>query len=264
MSAPEFPFDDLAWDDAPSAYGDTPVRETLTRLATEWNAEDADYLFFSALLHQDTVYPATFLAVPHVIRLAETAQPAALPDIALFLGGVALHGRLPHTAGGVSLAEGEDWAATPTGKRAAEALTAALPAIAALCEASYHDIQSTYYASGLAAALDHLQFASWLTFGENGGFVCPECGEDNEWLIFGDRLAVYRGPYSLEDWRNGQPDHATSIAEKVPVAPEALEVMERLSPLDPMTNALIDNYGALARCSFCDWQGSLPVPHTIP
>lgn len=256
----DFPFDDPIWDDAPCAYGQEPIRKMLADLTDAWNAEDADYLLFSALLHQETVYPATFLALPHVLALAETAPDEAIPTLAQFAGGVALNARLPSTSGGVSLVENEGWAATSLGQKAAAAFATALPRIAELNTRAYKMEPSHYYASGVAAALGHIELACWLYWGENGGFLCPSCEQDNQWLMFGDIIAVYAGQFSLEDWKAGKPGAAASTAVLSQLTPETADVKSRLGPLDATTATLLSTHRAEMTCSSCGWSGIAPDP----
>lgn len=257
-----FAFDDPAWDTARDAFGVTKVRPALAALCETWDQETADGLLFSHLLHQDTIYPATFLALPHVIRLADTAQGKALGTIASFLGGVALSAQLPATSGGVSLAEGEPFAATPLGQRAGTVFDACRPDIARICIDAFSADPFCYFASGLAACESHIDLALWLAAPECGGFLCPVCGSDNEWLLFGDDLAVYAGQYSLDDWRAGTPETAHGIARKSPEPPEVTHLRARLGPPDPSTNALLVNYRATATCPTCGWQGVMPDPRS--
>ncbi len=255
-----FPFDDPAWDSATDAYGKTDTRTRLRQLFQGWDADIADDLFFSRLLHQETVYPVTFLALPHVIALAPRAPAEAQGALASFLGGVALSARMPSTSGGVSLADGEPFAATPLGQRARAVFETCRAEIARLNIAAFAADPFTYFASGLAAAEGQVALASWLASGENSGFLCPSCGADSEWLLFGDDLAIYRGTYSRDDWYAGAPKTAHNIARRAPEPPEVTALRARLGPPDPTTQALLLNYRATATCPSCGWQGVIPDP----
>ena len=179
-----FPYDDPVWDDAPHCYG-VGANELLEELEKEWSDDAADYLFFSALLHQGTTYPASYLSIPHLLRLAEnlTGEPRLM--IANLMGGLALAGKQPaHTDySGVSCAPDSPWLETPVGKAAAKEFEKSLPQIGALSIEAYKVHPSPYFASGLAAAKGEIDFAEWLTFEENGGFQCPNCNGDHEWWL---------------------------------------------------------------------------------
>jgi predicted RNA-binding Zn-ribbon protein involved in translation (DUF1610 family) len=173
-----FPYDDPAWDAASDAYLKTDTRDLLQEITDIWSDETADYLLFSALLHQNTVYSATFLALPHLVALADVVPPAHRRQIALFLAGVALHGQLPRTSGGVSLAPGDPWAETPTGRKAGQVFKDLLPEIARLCEVSYREDPNAWFASGMAAARGDLALAQRLETGELAVATCPQCGAE--------------------------------------------------------------------------------------
>lgn len=250
-NAPAFPYDDPAWDDTADAFGKSETRDLLQEITEIWTDETADYLFFSCLLHQGTTYSATFLALPHVIALAETEPAARRRTMSVFLGGVALHGQLPATSGGVSLAEGDPWATTPTGRRATEVFRASLPQIANLCETSYREDPNQWHAAGVAAALGHLALAYRLESGTGAHVKCPACGQVFAWQIFGDRTALYPDSLALDDIRSGRPDHAVSFAEPCPEATETVALRRRLGPLDPETAAILANYTSTAPCPAC-------------
>lgn len=225
MSGPvPFPYDDPAWDTATDAYLKTDTRDLLQELTERWTTETADYLFFSSLLHQSTTYAATFLALPHIVALAETLAPEHRRTATIFLGGVALHGRLPATSAGVSLAKGEPWADTPTGRKAARTFDALMPEIALLCAASYGEEPNPWQASGTAAALGDRGLALWLEQGEPGAARCPACGE-----------IVPAAP---------RPDETPT---------EVARLKAELGDIDPETDALLDAYRPNLTCPQCGW-----------
>ncbi len=83
--------DDPLWDKLDSAYGVMDVSAQIRRLSIEWLAEDADDLFYGALVHQGTCYAATYAAAPHLLALAnEHAASDQRLEIALFLGKLVL------------------------------------------------------------------------------------------------------------------------------------------------------------------------------
>ena len=172
-----FPYDDPAWDDATDAFDNGDTRDLLQELTEAWEDGTADHLFFSSLLHQGTVYSATFLALPHVVALADTLPPGQRRTVTLFLAGVALHAQLPRTSGGVSLASGDPWAADATGQRATKVFLALLPDIARLCEQAYREEPNQWFASGMAAARGDLDFAQRLETLDGPSTLCPACGK---------------------------------------------------------------------------------------
>lgn len=171
-----FPYDDPAWDMATDAYLKADTRDLLQELTDIWSDETADYLLFSSLLHQGTVYSATFLALPHLVALADVVPPGHRGTIALFLAGVALHGQLPRTSGGVSLAPGDPWTETATGERAGQVFRDLLPEIARICEQTYREAPNQWLASGMAAARGDLALADRLETEELTSPICPGCG----------------------------------------------------------------------------------------
>lgn len=175
-TAPGFPYDDPAWNGATDAYLKTDTRDLLQEITELWNDDTADYLFFSSLLHQNTIYSATFLALPHIVALADTLPPDHRRTFTLFLAGVAQHGQRPATSGGVSLAAGEPWASTPTGQRAGEVFRALLSDIGRLCEQAYREDPIGWYAAGMAAARGDLDLADRLETYDGLVPICPHCG----------------------------------------------------------------------------------------
>lgn len=225
-----FPFDDPAWDAATDAFLNTDTRDLVQELTERWSEETADYLLFSALLHQGTTYSATFLALPHLVALTGVVPPEHRRTLTIFLGGVALHGRLPATSAGVSLAPAEPWAATPTGRRAAEAFYSLMPEIARLCALSYAEEPTPWQASGLAAALGDAALAYWLESGDAGP-TCPAC--------HGDLDAV-----------------ATAAPQP---APEVTRIRDRLHAIDSETERLLAAYQPMAACPHCGWSSPHPL-----
>jgi len=139
-------------------------------------------------------YPASYLAIPHLLRLAENMPGKPHRMIANLMGGLALAGQKPAhiTCSGVSCTSDNAWVQTPTGHVAAAEFRNSLPQIGALSREAYNADPSYYFASGLAAAEGEIDFAEWLTHGENGGFLCPACKGDHEWRLLDNEMGIYR------------------------------------------------------------------------
>jgi len=261
-----FPYDDPVWDAAPHCYG-VGANVLLAELEKEWNDEAADYLFFSALLHQGTTYPASYLAIPHLLRLAEdlTGEPRLM--IANLMGGLALAGQQPAHAdySGVSCTRDSAWLETPVGQAAAEEFERSLPQIGALSIEAYMANPSHYFASGLAAAEGEVDFATWLTAGENGGFQCPTCGGDHEWWLLDAKMGIYRnddvfgvGADWLDDYDKRVFEHANSIAKPRNEPSQISALRKRLGSPDPITHGLFTNFKSTVVCAHCGWVGQHP------
>jgi len=261
-----FPYDDPVWDTARHAYG-FGANVLLNALEKEWNDDAADYLFFSALLHQGTTYPASYLAIPHLLRMAESLTGEARLMIANLLGGLALAGQQPADSdnAGVSCRFGNEWLGTPVGQAAAEEFDRSLPQIAALSIEAYRTDPSQHFASGLAAAEGEVDFAEWLTSGENGCFQCPTCGGDHEWWLLDGKMGIYRNDdvYGVgADWRGDYAkrvfEHADSIARPRKQPSRNFALRKKLGSLDPITDGLFTNFKATVACAHCGWAGPHP------
>ncbi len=231
---------DPVWDEANHAYG-IGANVLLAELEKEWNDDAADYLLFSALLHQGTIYPASYLAIPHLLRLAEKTLGEPRLMISSLLGGLALAGQQPAhvTYSGVSCAPDSTWVRTPIGQAVATGFKNSLPKISALSIEAYQADPSFYYASGLAAAEGEIDFAEWLTFGENGGFQCPICNGDHEWWLLDTGMGIYRnddvfgaGADWLGDYEKKTFENANSIAKPRTEPSKISALKSRLGPLE--------------------------------
>ena len=261
-----FPYDDPVWDEAPHCYG-VGANVLLEELEKEWSDDAADYLFFSALLHQGTTYPASYLSIPHLLRLAEKMSGEPLLMIANLLGGLALAGQQPaHTSySGVSCAPDSPWLETPVGQAAATGFKNSLLQIGAFSVEAYKAHPSSYFASGLAAAEGEIDLAEWLTHEENGGFQCPTCSGDHEWWLLDTEMGIYRndavfgaGAGWLDDYGKKTFENANSIAQPRTQPQAITRLRSRLGPLDPITDALFKNYKATVVCAHCAWTGEHP------
>jgi hypothetical protein len=83
--------DDPLWrklDDA--FYRELDIPKTLSELATAWDDEKANCLFWDHLCHQETCYGATYAVIPHLLRIAQPAEHRRQRlEIAFFLGLIA-------------------------------------------------------------------------------------------------------------------------------------------------------------------------------
>ncbi|MDX8351883.1 hypothetical protein [Cognatiyoonia sp. IB215182] len=261
-----FPYDDPIWDEAPHCYG-IGANVLLAELEKEWSDEAANYLFFSALLHQGTTYPASYLAIPHLLRLAENLAGEPRRMIANLLGGIAMAGQQPAHAdySGVSCTPDSAWLETEVGKAAAKEFEKSLPRIAALSIESYREHPSHYFASGLAAAEGEIDFATWLTIGENGGFKCPTCCGDHQWWLLDTNMCIYKnddvfglGAKWLEDYDRRTFEHANSIARPQVELSQISALRAQLGSLDPITDGLFANFQSTVVCAHCGWVGQHP------
>ena len=262
----QFPYDDPIWDTANHAYG-VGANVLIAELERKWSDDAADHLFFSALLHQGTTYPASYLAIPHLLRLAGnlTGEPRLM--IANLMAGLALAGQQPAHANdfGVSCAPDSAWLETQVGKAAAKEFEKNLPQIGALSVEAYKARPSHYFASGLAAAKGKIDFAMWLTIGENGGFQCPTCGGDHEWWLLDEKMGIYRnddvygaGANWLDDYDKRAFEHADSIASPRNEPSSILALRKQLGVLDPTTDGLFANFKSTVVCAHCGWVGQHP------
>lgn len=102
---------------------------------------------------------------------------------------------------------------------------ALLPAIRSVCELAFHEHSGDehiprYLLSGIAATEKLIKLASLLESGEDGYFACSECGAGIDYIIFGDRMALYSvqsqpalvsdpgNENSVLDFQDGEPKRA--------------------------------------------------------
>ncbi|MEL6103065.1 MAG: hypothetical protein AAFR68_17355 [Pseudomonadota bacterium] len=187
--------------------------------------------------------------------------------IANLLGGLALAGQqTAHTDDfGVSSTPIKLWLETPVGQAAETEFKRSLPQIGALSIEAYKADPSHYFASGLAAAKGEIEFATWLTAGENGGFECPTCGADHEWWLLKAEMGIYRnkdvfggGADWLDDYDKRVFDHASSMAKPRNEPSQISALRELLGSLDPITHGLFTNFKSRVRCAQCGWFGQHP------
>jgi hypothetical protein len=197
----------------------------LSGLATSWDDDTAKSLLFDDLCHQETCYGATNAAIPHLLKIAEPEENRRQRrEIAFFLGFVALCARdryqqgpgelqgLPETLEGWDRTAGEPLNSADLEKILSikASFSSALPAIRALCEPALLENEDAeaapYLLSGIAAADGLLSIARLLHRGDEGWFTCSWCGSGYEFMLFGDRIAVYGdGDDGLSDYKEGTP-----------------------------------------------------------
>lgn len=100
-----------------------------------------------------------------------------------------------------------------------------LPEIGSLCERTFHEHLDDeyiprYLLSGIAATENFTRLAGLLESGEDGYFTCSACGAGFDYIMFGDRTALYHAPRqpavvidpgsenSVLDFQDGEPKRA--------------------------------------------------------
>src|SRR5580704_10076117 len=85
------PLNDPLWKKLDDAHRDRSIPDVLAGLAESWNDEAANSLFWDCLCHLETCYGATYAAIPHLLKIAESESARHQRfEIALFSGFVAL------------------------------------------------------------------------------------------------------------------------------------------------------------------------------
>ncbi len=78
--------DDPLWRKLCDAYATVDIPGQLRSLEERWDDDLADHLLYAALIHQETCYSATYAAMPHILKLAEThPDPKARGECAAWL-----------------------------------------------------------------------------------------------------------------------------------------------------------------------------------
>jgi len=102
---------------------------------------------------------------------------------------------------------------------------ALLPEIGSLCERTFHEHSDDeyiprYLLSGIAATEKLIKLAGLLESGEDGYFACSQCGAGIDYIVFGDRMALYSvksqpapvsdpgNENSVLDFQDGEPKRA--------------------------------------------------------
>lgn len=224
------PLHDPLWRKLDSAQRDEDIADAISDLSEQWDSDEADGLFWDNLCHQETLYGATYAAVPWFLEMAMSSQDVTqINEIAQFLVAVtifslrdredaALPG-LPDTLEGWdrkldpyrTLAKGDPgnrrWQTVlETGAVGPEELTrisevreaflALVPEIGAFCEARLahagEEDERRVYLAGAAAALGYTHFSEALLLqGDEGVLQCRNCGEYIEFARFDESVAYY-------------------------------------------------------------------------
>jgi len=267
-----FPFDHPAWEIAQDALGVSPARDLLAKLVQEWDDDVADNLFYDRLCHQERLFPASFLALPHVVALAETLSGRSLESLALFAGLVVLHAREQPRFGGHSLHESEEWWQSEPFQDVEAVFEKLLPEIGKVCLRAYRKTPYHVVAAGLAACCGHAELGAHL-HSESGTYSCPSCKTRHEWELIAGKVAIYppspadmrRQNPVLEDYRDGSPIRASIVG--LPVEPEHQDATHVRSLLgenvDLTSDALLRNFKCKVGCIVCAWQGPLPARQVL-
>jgi hypothetical protein len=83
------PLDHPFWQKLDDAHRDRDIPRSLFRLSEAWDDEIAKSLFWDCLCHQGTCYGATYAAIPHLLKIAQSeSNRRQRLEIALFAGFV--------------------------------------------------------------------------------------------------------------------------------------------------------------------------------
>jgi hypothetical protein len=243
---------DPLWQKLDDAFGDRGIPELLSRLAREWDQEEALSLFWDCLCHQQTCYGATYAAVPHLLKIAQPdANRSQRREIAVLLGFVVFCSfgreydsiaerdeafllaanqgeRLRHCNGMLKTGPA-DTAELEKLCSIRQDFIKAFPEIRALCERALlenpdDENAKLHLLSGVAAADGLHDLASVLSCGEEGWFKCPTCDWGYEYILFGDRVALYAdedkagaGDKAVADYTDASPSRADGFM--IPIEP---------------------------------------------
>ncbi len=287
---------DPLWQKLDDAFGDRDIPELLSRLAREWDQEEALSLFWDCLCHQQTCYGATYAAVPHLLKIAQPdANRSQRREIAVLLGFVAfcsfsreydsiaerdeaflLAGdqgeRLRHCNGMLKTGPAD---AVELEKICSirQDFISAFPDIRALCERTLLENPDDENAkldllSGVAAADGLHDLASVLSCGEEGWFRCPTCDWGYEYILFGERVALYAdedkpgaGDKAVADYRDASPSRADGFM--IPIEADGAVSDARAAALldlakraaSPQAALLVRAFLGRFRCCKCGAEG---------
>lgn len=152
---------------------------------------------------------------------------------------------------------------------------ALLPDIRSVCERAFHEHAGDefipgYLLSGVAAAERLTELAGLLESGEDGYFTCKACGVGFDYIMFGDRLALYNrttepepaggqnADRALLDWQEGEAKRADGFV--IPyhdLEQKSSPPVDRLIALaqqaeNPNLESLLRNFLGKFTCSQCD------------
>ncbi len=287
---------DPLWQKLDDAFGDRDIPESLSRLAHEWDQEEALSLFWDCLCHQQTCYGATYAAVPHLLKIARPdANRSQRREIAVLLGFVAFcsfsreYDSIAERDEAFLLADGQGErlrhcnGMLKTGQADAAELEklcsirqdfiAAFPEMRALCERALLENPDDGNAkldllSGVAAADGLHDLASVLSCGEEGWFRCPTCDWGYEYILFGDRVALYAdedkpgaGDKAVADYTDASPSRADGFM--IPIEADGAVSDARAAALldlakraaSPQAVLLVRAFLGRFRCAKCGAEG---------
>lgn len=152
---------------------------------------------------------------------------------------------------------------------------ALLPHIRTLCELAFHEHAGDefipgYLLSGLAATERLTELARLLESGEDGYFTCGACGAGIDYIMFGDRLALYSRKDASEpagdqdtdrallDWQDGAATRADSLVipfdDQIHESTPAVDKLITLAQQAANSNleAMLRNFLGRFTCSQCE------------
>ncbi len=287
---------DPLWQKLDDAFGDRDIPELLSRLAREWDQEEALSLFWDSLCHQQTCYGAAYAAVPHLLKIAlPDANRSQRREIAVLLGFVAFCSfsreydsvaerdeaflladgqgeRLRHCNGMLKAGQAD---AAELEKLCSIRLDfiAAFQEIRALCERALlenpdDENAKLHLLSGVAAADGLHDLASVLSCGEEGWFKCPTCDWGYEYMLFGERVALYAdedkpgaGDKAVADYTDASPSRADGFM--IPIEADGAVSDARAAALldlakraaSPQAVLLVRAFLGRFRCCKCGAEG---------
>lgn len=244
------PLDHPLWPRLGDAHRDRDIPGLIARLSRDWDGLAADSLFWDCLCHQDTVYGATFAALPWVFRIAQD-MPEARDDCLAFVVYASMCALRDSQDPPRTMADWDQkmdayrnlatldpdnprWQAVldtgtvtaqdlPDIERLRDEFHALLPQVAAYCTeilpGTGDESMQRCLLAGLALNQGRIGLAELLLSGDEGTVACTSCGGSFQYVRFGDRVAVYPVPPErldqsdpgLEDWRAGRPDRASAF-----------------------------------------------------
>ena len=150
-----------------------------------------------------------------------------------------------------------------------------LPDIQSLCERAFHEHSDDeyiprYLLSGVAATEKLTELAGLLESGEDGCFSCSACGAGIDYIMFGDRMALYIGQSqpkavsdpgtenSVLDFQDGEPKRADCMVipyhdleqQRSPAADKMINLAQQAE--NPELESLLRNFLGKFTCTQCE------------
>lgn len=151
---------------------------------------------------------------------------------------------------------------------------ALLPDIRSVCERAFHEHTGDeyipgYLLSGVAATERLTELAGLLESGEEGYFTCRACGAEIDYIMFGDRLALYNrtnepepaggqtADRALLDWQDGEAKRADGLViayhdleqKSTPPVDKLIALAQQAE--NPKLESLLRNFLGKFTCSQC-------------